>query len=433
MPLIALFNLGGAVGLPELLDAADAEYRLLVVTSGVESRAASDLAALEGIVDHLDASGMAPDALCDALAARGVEGVLTFSDEMIPTVAAVAERLGLPYHSPETAAAVTRKDVQRRVFAEAGVQTMRHTTFDDEAGMRRAAAEVGFPAVLKPVAGNGSTNVYPVDSVEELTAALRKAAAGTPSDAIRFGDFPGFGDCVWQLEERLRDGSHPSVPWLGDYVSVETLSLGTDGHWHFWVTDKLPLLPPFRESGAVGPTQLPDDLREEVCALVSAGLTALGVSSGVSHTEVKLTPEGPRIIEVNGRVGGQIPALIGQASDLDVVRMALHAAAGRADRVPVRITGTAALLDIHAPATATVVEQLADSEELKRIPGVWRVDVRAAPGTRVDYRAGLLGRVQNVWFTVGSLEELHRSLTAVHELVDATSRYTHAHAPEGTV
>lgn len=429
---VAVFGLGGSVGLVELIEAAEDCCRLLIVNAEDAPWSAADRSGLEGLVDYVDLAGLPMDRLSERLADLGVAGMVTFSDELIPTVAAAAGRLGLPFHTVAAAEAVTRKDVQRRLLADAGVQVMRHTAFDTAAELEAAAQTVGFPAVLKPTAGNGSFNVFPAADLEELRTALQRAEVGESDQPVRFHGRLGFdGAPAWQLEERLPDGAHPAGPWLGDYVSVETLNLGADERWHFWIADRLPLLPPFREHGTLGPTLLPNEAQAEVCALASAALRALGVTSGITHTEIKLTPDGPRIIEVNGRVGGMIPALLRQVTDLDVVRLALHAALGAAVRLPVRTTGHSLSLFVQAPCDAVEITRIADPELLKKAPAVWRVDVRASVGARVDYRSGLLGRIQNIWLTAASAAELRSGLATVEELLAEGNGFRYASAPEG--
>lgn len=89
---------------------------------------------------------------------------------------------------------------------------------------------------------------------------------------------------------------------LGDYVAVECAVDG--GVVALAVTGKLRLLPPFRETGQFWPARLPADEREEIIDLAVAALEALDVRTGLAHVEIKLTPAGPRVIEVNGRLGG---------------------------------------------------------------------------------------------------------------------------------
>jgi biotin carboxylase len=110
-------------------------------------------------------------------------------------------------------------------------------------------------------------------------------------------------------------------------VSVETASV--NGHAHvLGVTGKLAQLPPFRETAQFVPSRLDPAEERSVADLAARAVAALGVARGLAHTEIKLTPEGPRIIEVNGRLGGHIDELYARAYGLDMLAIELALAAG---------------------------------------------------------------------------------------------------------
>ena len=71
------------------------------------------------------------------------------------------------------------------------------------------------------------------------------------------------------------------------------------------------------------PSALPDDRQESVRLVATAAIHALGITIGVTHTEVKLTPDGPKIIEVNGRLGGSVAPLLARSAGFDAIRMQL--------------------------------------------------------------------------------------------------------------
>ncbi|MFI7602459.1 acetyl-CoA carboxylase biotin carboxylase subunit family protein [Actinoplanes sp. NPDC049681] len=424
MNVVAYFESAGSANLADLLDVAHGWCELVVVNAGDRPWGPGDVAALSGLARHVDGSGLDPAGLAVALGGHGVTGLITFGDDLLPLVAEVAQLLGLPYHEPATAEALLRKDVQRRRLAEAGVETLRCATFDDAASLAAAVAHVGFPAVLKPVVGNASTHVTPVDDLDALHAALRVAEADLTMPAMTGAAFGFDAGYAWQLEERLLDGVHPAGEWLGDYVSVESVALGAGKYRHFAVTDRLPLTWPFRETGLLTPTQLPADLLERVLAVAEAALTTLGVAHGLTHTEIKLTPDGPRIIEVNGRLGGFVTNLLGRVGGPDPVRLALRAAVGElADEQLPTPAGYALAMLVQPPPAATRLERLADLAALRAVDGVWRVDTRVAPGEAVDYRTGTLGRVQTVWVAGRTAAELHTSMVQVQDVLAAGNRY----------
>src|SRR3954471_22568642 len=103
------------------------------------------------VVDFADA-----DAVIKATAKIKLDGVLTVSaDRAVPIVAAVAAARGLPGIGVETAHLMTHKIAMRTRLADAGVPQPRYAAVRSISETRRAANEVGFPAVLKPADSGG--------------------------------------------------------------------------------------------------------------------------------------------------------------------------------------------------------------------------------------------------------------------------------------
>jgi biotin carboxylase len=133
------------------------------------------------VVDFAD-----PAAVLKATARLRIEGVLTVSaDRAVPVVAAIAEARGLPGIGVETAHLMTHKIAMRRQLAEAGVPQPRFAAVRTLSETRRAADEVGFPAVLKPADSGGQRGVFRVESVDDIVRHLHEALASSPAgDAI---------------------------------------------------------------------------------------------------------------------------------------------------------------------------------------------------------------------------------------------------------
>lgn len=115
------------------------------------------------------------------------------------------------------------------------------------------------------------------------------------------------------LAERLAEaGTHPAGDTtLADFVSVE-LAVSAGEATCVAVFDKFPVSV-CRSTG-------------RIVDLVRAAHQVLGVSARMTHTEVKLTPSAPEIIEINGRLGGDLARLTRLADGPNLVRAALQAA-----------------------------------------------------------------------------------------------------------
>jgi biotin carboxylase len=63
--------------------------------------------------------------------------------------------------------------------------------------------------------------------------------------------------------------------------------------------------------------------------MAGRAIEALGIVDSVVHTEIKLTPDGPKLIEVNGRLGGRPPFVLQEVSSVNLFQVACAVAAGR--------------------------------------------------------------------------------------------------------
>ncbi|MFD4242976.1 ATP-grasp domain-containing protein [Streptomyces sp. NPDC058525] len=320
----------------------------------------------------LDVAGLLPQEAAAALVIRGVDAITTFSESRIRWTADVAVAAGWPYHSLNAARALTDKAVQRTAFTQAGVSPLRHQLITPSQDPTEAASEVRFPAVLKPRSGAGSRNTLPVTDLHSLHSAL----SAVPDDEEMV------------LEEQLRGDSSVAGSQWGDYVSVETLT-GPEGHEVLAVCGKLPLVTPYRETGSVFPSTLSSGPLRDAEKLAMRALDALGVGYGISHTEVKLTLEGPRLIEVNGRVGGGTAPVIRAVGGPDLLQAALCAALGMPyawDRNAPQKVAYEYLSP--APTQVAVVRSISGIREIRKLPGVTQFSPSVRPGTLLDWRTG---------------------------------------------
>src|SRR5437764_6765860 len=119
-----------------------------------------------------------------------LDGVLTISaDRAVPVVAAIAEALDLPGIGVETAHLMTHKVAMRRRLADAGVPQPRFAALRGLSERRRAADEVGFPAVLKPADSGGQRGVFRIDSLDDVDAHLHEALTTSPTGEAVLEEF----------------------------------------------------------------------------------------------------------------------------------------------------------------------------------------------------------------------------------------------------
>jgi biotin carboxylase len=86
--------------------------------------------------------------------------------------ARLRETFGLPGMTVEQTLPFRDKEHMKRVLDAAGIRTPWHVSATSVAGIWEAAEKVGFPLIVKPIAGAGSADTYRVDSAEQLGEVL---------------------------------------------------------------------------------------------------------------------------------------------------------------------------------------------------------------------------------------------------------------------
>ena len=86
--------------------------------------------------------------------------------------ARLREELGLPGLTMRQTMPFRDKELMKAVLDEAGLRTPGHHSTDTVAGVWAAAERLGYPLIVKPIAGAGSADTYRADSPADLDAIL---------------------------------------------------------------------------------------------------------------------------------------------------------------------------------------------------------------------------------------------------------------------
>lgn len=296
-----------------------------------------------------------------------LRALYTHCDYNLPLVAEAAAKLGLPGLSPRAAETARDKLATRRACAEAGVPGpgFAHATTEEEAV--GAARRLGFPCVVKPMTESASTGVA-LAFTEARVRELFHGIADVPEDARGQLRRPGV-----LVEEYL----------LGYEVSVETVTF--EGRTRvLGVTDKnLGGAPYFAETGDTFPSALPPEVTDRLARTSVDALGAIGFDFGAAHTEIKLTADGPKLVEVNARIGGaEIAALVEYAFGVPYLEQVLRMHVGERPELDAVKRGAAAsrYLAARRPGIVTAVHGL---DLAARVSGVTEVEVKVGPGAAI--------------------------------------------------
>jgi biotin carboxylase len=317
------------------------------------------------VVDFSDAA-----AVIKAVARVKLDGVLTVSaDRAVPVVAAVAEARGLPGIGVETAHLMTHKVAMRRRLAEAGVPQPRFAAVRTLSETRRAAAEVGFPAVLKPADSGGQRGVFRVESLDDVDAHLHEALAASPTEEAILEEF------VDGIEMNgiviARDGE--AIPLtLSDRLRPPGIGFGVG-----WIH--------------VYPATVYGDRLEESERVAVHTVHALGLRTGIAFPQLIAGADGRVVVvECAARIpGGQMADLVRHAVGVDLVEVQIRMALG--DELPdelvhPRFRQPLAIRFLTAepgPLPTGRVRSIGTLEKVLAFPGVVQADTYLAVGETI--------------------------------------------------
>jgi biotin carboxylase len=409
-PLVAVGYGPRCVAVMQLVEAAAGICDLLWIVDGSQAEMAEMVELLRRFGPVVDRSGLDAPALLDQVAAYEPDGIVTYLDAGMAQYARLASDLGLPFHSTSTAEALIDKAEQRRALAGAGLPTPSCWVLSAGDGAA-AIAELGeqtWPAIIKPRSAQGSRYTF---------------LAADPAEAARLLDALGPDRPAMVIEAFLPDDPKWAERPYAGYVSVESIvSAGEISH--LALTGRFPLAENFRETGFFIPAALDPEQQEAVLGLATQAIRALGIEIGCLHTEIKFTPDGLRIIEVNGRVGGGVPEMLDRAAGVQLIELTFRVGLGEPTRVdgPIATERIGYRFFLQPPAVTATVAAIEGIDSFREHSGADTISVHQGPGAGLDWRDGTRNHIVAVVGSAGDYDEL----LAVERLLNREVTVTYA-------
>lgn len=271
------------------------------------------------------------------------------------------------------------KRLMKQRVAAAGIRTAAWVGLPDRADQRDLAAvcdQLVFPIVVKPVSGGGAIGTFAVASAEELAP---KLAALGPVPIVKSRQL---------IAEEFVTGRelHIDAMWDGD----EPLFLVVSTYFtpRLKVLEAIAEVPedglPLDGSVVINAEDAPE-LYRRVLDLHRKVNRALGIGRAVTHLEVFERPDGELVFsEIATRLGGGwIPALLGEATGLEIFR-----AVGQAlvtGKLPATRPRRRHLGALHLRSTAPGrITAIPSAEEMLAVDGVLQAQPLRRIGDTVD-------------------------------------------------
>ena len=312
----------------------------------------------EGVIKEI-ISTIDTEKILEAAKKHKIDGIMTLASDMpMRSVAIVAKEMGLVGISEQTALNATNKAEMRQRLKECGVPIPKFFRISSKEEYEKAIhyfKTAQLKCIVKPADNSGSRGV---DLLSDLSDDELVSKAYDYSKSYSRG-----GDVV--VEEYME----------GPEVSVETLSV--DGECHIiQITDKLTTgAPYFVEMGHSEPSALQEDVKTNISEVASAAVKALGIINGPSHTEIKVTKDGPKIVELGARLGGDniTTHLVPLSTGVDMVECCIKIALGEKPDMAKKFSMGSAIR--YLKADIGVIKEISGVEIADNMRGIKQISI----------------------------------------------------------
>jgi biotin carboxylase len=340
------------------------------------------------------------------LRSNPVQAVVPLGDAATRTAALVCQALGLPYNSPEAVEGCRDKFRARELMQAAGLPVPWFAKFSIHDDPRAALDKIKFPCVVKPLALSASRGVIRADNEEEFIAAFERVAA-----LLSRPDIQAHKDDAtdWLLAEGYLPGREFAVEALLTRGELRVLAL-------FDKPDPLEG-PFFEETIYVTPSRQDAATQTELVATVEHAARALGLTHGPVHAELRLTPDGPRLLEVAARnIGGLCSLAVRFQTGFALPELILRHACGLPVDPVTREDAAAGVMMIPIPQGG-LYEGVDGLEDARAVPGIEDIRITAKEGHPLEslpegasYLGFLFARARTPAEAEAALRQAHRRL-----------------------
>ncbi len=294
----------------------------------------------------------------EAARKNNIDGIMTIaSDRPMLTVAKVAEELNLIGIDEQTAINATNKSKMRDALKKSSVPIPMYFSVDDYNQYKEAVEKIknkNYKCIVKPADNSGSRGIRLIENYQEQELEKIYKYCKENSNSGRL-----------VVEEFMQ----------GPEVSVETISYKGNCNV-IQVTDKITTGPPyFVEMGHNQPSSLDKDTLEKIKKVAIDANKAIGIENGPSHTEIKVTKDGPKVVELGARLGGDniTTHLVPYSTGVNMVKASINIALGQ--EIDVRKKFEKASATRYKKCDIGKITKITGVEKAKKIQGIKNVKI----------------------------------------------------------
>ncbi|MBD5292622.1 MAG: ATP-grasp domain-containing protein [Bacteroides sp.] len=345
---------------------------------------------------YFNASTIDIDAIVRVAREYRPDGIMTLATDMpMRSIAAATQSLGLPGISMESAVKSTDKIEMIKAFKEHGVASPWFFEVASSEELEEVRDKIIVPCIMKPADNSGSRGVTIINSLVKLEAAYKYSVEQSRNGKVI-------------IEEYLQ----------GDEVSVEVITYGGEPHV-LQVTDKLTTgVPYFVEMGHSQPSKFIGEDLDKISELAKAAVKAVGIRNSPAHVEMMVTNDGPKMIELGARMGGDCITthLVPLSTGIDMIKAAIDISLGRVPDLEKKWDKGSAIR--YFDVEPGIIQSISGVDEVEKQEGVQEIILTKSIGEEVTPIHSSLDRVGMIVCqadsNVAAMQECEKALAKVH-------------------
>ncbi|EGC84695.1 ATP-grasp domain-containing protein [Anaerococcus hydrogenalis] len=313
------------------------------------------------------------------------------------TVAKVAKELDLIGIDEKTAINATNKSKMRDALKAYGVPIPMYFSVEDYDQYIKAIDNLRnkkYKCIVKPADNSGSRGIrlvenYDIDQLKKIYDYCKKNSNS--------------GKLV--VEEYMQ----------GSEVSVETIS--RNGACNvIQITDKLTTgAPYFVEMGHNQPSQFPIDIIEKIKKVAIDANKAVGIENGPSHTEIKVTKDGPKIVELGARLGGDniTTHLVPYSTGINMVEASIKMALGEEIDITKKIDMASAAR--YKKCDIGKIVEISGIDEAREVSGIKDIKIVHKAG---DYSNVIKSSNDRVCYVISQEDSVEKAIESCEKALE---------------
>lgn len=374
MPKKMMILGASALQVPAIKKAKELGYQIILVDYD-ENAVGFPLADIKLVVSTLDQD----EVYKQALIYQPDVVITSTSDGPVRTAAYVNEKLGKqPDLSYADSLCATIKSYMRDRLKEHHIPIPEYYAVHDFNEFKNAVEQLKGYCIVKPADNAGSRGVVLLDEKQ----------------------LPGEKDLL-QTYEYSKGCSRNGIVMVEEFmtgaeVSVEAMTVNEETTI-ITITDKFITLPPyFVEVGHSEPSCLDAKTKEQIAKITKQAVKAIRLINGPSHTEVKVTKDGPKIVELAARLGGDFitSKLVPLSTGVDMVGSSVLLATGEKIDLTRKCENGAAIRFIQG--TEGVIKNISVDDKVYQLEGIEEVSIYKKAGDTIHQTKSSNDRIGHV-------------------------------------